>query len=113
MTTSEKIEERLNWFRTRLKETKHTPRTQRRYLQVARHFILFLDKRSVTLETAAPPDVSAFIHHELILYRRQQGRPPRNVVDWRCGNARHSLLAAFGPGSVAAVELRLQGGNIC
>ena len=85
MTTSEKIEERLNWFRTRLKETKHTPRTQRRYLQVARHFLLFLDKRSVTLETAAPPDVSAFIHHELILYRRQQGRPPRNVVDWRCG----------------------------
>src|SRR5271167_1913330 len=85
VTTSEKIEERLNWFRTRLKETKHTPRTQRRYFQVARHFLLFLDKRSVTLETAAPPDVSAFIHDELILYRRQQGRPPRNVVDWRCG----------------------------
>ena len=85
MTTSEKKEERLNWFRTRLKETKHTPRTQRRYLQVARHFLLFLGKRSVTLETAAPPDVSGFIHHELILYRRQQGRPPKNVVDWRCG----------------------------
>ena len=98
MTTSEKIEERLNWFRTRLKETKHTPRTQRCYLQVARHFLLFLDKRSVTLETVAPADVSAFVHRELILYRRQQGRPPKNVVDWRCGsNARHSLLAAVGP----------------
>src|ERR1017187_7164869 len=63
LTTSE-IEERLTWFRTCLKEAKHTPRTQRRYLQVARHFLLFLDKRSVTLETATPPDVSAFRSEE-------------------------------------------------
>jgi len=85
VTTSEKIEEQLNWFRTCLKETKHTPRTQRRYIQVARHFLRFLDKRSVTLETAATADVSAFVDRELILYRRQQGRSPESVVDWRCG----------------------------
>ena len=52
---------------------------------MVRHFLLFLGKRSITLETVTPADVNAFIDHELRLYRRKQGRAPANVVDWRCG----------------------------
>jgi integrase/recombinase XerD len=79
------IEARLEWFRARLEEAKQKPRTRQRYLQVARRFLFFLGDRSVPLEDATSADVSAFIDREFTLYRREQGRPPGSVVDWRCG----------------------------
>jgi len=78
-------DEHLDWFRTRLEEERLRPRTRQRYLQVGCRFLSFLCDRSVSLKAATPPDVSAFVERELLLYRREQGRLPQNVVDWRCG----------------------------
>lgn len=78
-------DEHLDWFRTRLEEERLRPRTRQRYLQVGRRLLSFLRDRSVSLKAATSPDVSAFIERELILYRREQGRLPQNVVGWRCG----------------------------
>jgi len=81
----DEIAMRLEWFRKRLEEERLRPRTIQRYLQVARRFLSFLTERSVALEAATPADLSAFIERELGLYRREQGRLPQNVVNWRCG----------------------------
>lgn len=88
------IETRLEWFRNLLEEEGLKPRTIQRYLQVGRRFLSFLTDRSVALEAAAPADLSAFIERELALYRREQGRLPQNVVNWRCGltHSIHYLL---------------------
>ena len=48
-------------------------------------FLSFLGDRSVALEVATPADLSAFIVRQLVLCRREQGRLPQNVVNWRCG----------------------------
>ncbi|MBI1956565.1 MAG: tyrosine-type recombinase/integrase [Acidobacteria bacterium] len=79
------IETRLEWFRKRLEEEGLRPRTIQCYLQVGRRFLSFLSYRSITLESATPADLSAFIERELVLYRRDQGRLPQNTVNWRCG----------------------------
>jgi site-specific recombinase XerD len=79
------IDTRLEWFRKRLEEERLRPRTIQRYLQVSRRFLSFLSDRSVLVEAATPADLSAFIERDLALYRREQGRLPQNVVNWRCG----------------------------
>jgi len=88
------IAARLAWFRSQLVEAHHTPGTVRRYLQVARHFLTYLDKRAVAVEAAQPADVSRFLARELAAYFQSQGRPPHRLVDWRCGLTAgvHALL---------------------
>ena len=82
---SNEMETRLEWFRKRLEEQGLRPRTIQRYLQVGRRFLSFLPDRSIRLEAVIPSDLSAFIERELVLYRREQGWLPQNVVNWRCG----------------------------
>src|SRR5262249_40132996 len=55
---------------------------------------LYLNARSISVETAEQVDVSRFIDCELHRFRRVQGRRPRQLVQWRCGltSGVHALL---------------------
>ena len=88
------IDSRLDCFRKALDEAGRGAGTVRRYIQVARRFLIDLNDRSIPVDAAKPADVSRFIDIELRRYRRKHGRSPRQPVDWRCAltGGIHELL---------------------
>ncbi len=89
------IATRLAWFRSQLGKAHHTPGTVRRYVQVGRRFLAYLDRRAVAVEAAQLKDVARFLVEELAAFHNKtRGRPPHGVVNWRCGLTAgvHALL---------------------
>lgn len=110
-----KAELQLIGFRKALAEGAYGEGTVRRYLEDARHFLRYLNRRSILLEGAKPADVTQFLEWELRAFRRKHGHLPRRLVQWRCGwtTGIHALLHhAQGqwppPGSAHPWLLRLQ-----
>lgn len=77
---------RLEEFEVYLTTHRYTAAIQRRYLLLARRFVDYLGKKSITVEAARALDVEKFIEWELRSWRRRRGRDPRNVVEWRRRN---------------------------
>lgn len=110
-----KTESELIDFRRALVEGTYCDATVRRYLEDARHFLRYLNRRSIPLEGAKTADVTRFLEWELRAFRRKHGHLPPRLVQWRCGwtTGIHALLRlAQGqwppPGSIHPWLLRLQ-----
>ena len=88
------LESRVQALKERLHREQLRPDTVRQYLEHARLFLSYLERRCVPLEHVTPQDVEAFIFERLRIYRRKHGRSPRRFVRWRCEytKAIHRLL---------------------
>ena len=88
------VDSQLDGFRIALNETGRTRGTVWNYIHIARRFLLYLNARSIAVETVGQPDVSRFIDIELDGFRRKHGQRPRRLVQWRCGltSGIHALL---------------------
>jgi site-specific recombinase XerD len=88
------LEARVQAFKETLQQERLRPDTIRQYIEQARLFLAYLDRKQVLLERAAPQDLDGFIGDRLRVYRRQHGHLPRRLVRWRCEytKAIHRLL---------------------
>jgi integrase/recombinase XerD len=90
-----------------------SPRTIPSSLSNARCFLRYLKEHGKTLASVQPEDVSSYLKARLALYRRRNGRTPRNTAGWRYGEmgSIHRLLrlaqGQWPPARAAANELEL------
>jgi site-specific recombinase XerD len=78
------LESRVKRLREELRAEGLQPDTVRQYLESARLFLGFLERRGIEPERVAPEDIGAFISSRLKIYRKRYGRSPRRFVRWRC-----------------------------
>jgi integrase/recombinase XerD len=73
---------------------RYSVRIRNRYLAVAANFLRFLDRRRISVKTAMPTDVSAYLGCELRRFRRNRGHSPLSLRGWRASHTTgiHQLL---------------------
>lgn len=88
------LERRIAGFAAHLHRRHYSRSAVINYRIVARRFLAFLERRTVTVDHARPAEVAAFIADERRRYRRRHGREPEDLVIWRCSLscAVHELL---------------------
>ena len=73
----------LDRVERQLQEDGLTPWSIRRYLQVARHFLLYLQGRKRTIRAVTPSDLQLYLRGQWCRFKRDCGRPPRDPTSWR------------------------------
>jgi site-specific recombinase XerD len=77
------LESRVQVFKKTLQKEQLQPDTVRQYLEQARLFLAYTERRDLSLERVTPQDLDEFIFERLKIYRRRYGRSPRRHVHWR------------------------------
>lgn len=88
------IDSYLAALREHLKTNQYSPKVAGRCLAVGEHFLQFLERRQVAIETAQPQHVQAYLKEARRIYRRTHGRIPANHAGWQCSHTSgvHMLL---------------------
>jgi site-specific recombinase XerD len=77
------LESRVQAFKETLQHEQLRPETVRQYLEQARLFIAYVDRRQLSLERVTPQNLDEFIAERLRIYRGRYGHSPRRPVHWR------------------------------
>jgi hypothetical protein len=88
------LESRVELFKKGLEQERFHPSTVRQYIEHARLFLVYLERREVSLEHATPKDLDGFIDERLRIYREKHERTPNWLIGWRAQqtSAAHRLL---------------------
>jgi hypothetical protein len=66
-----------------LKKADFAPPTLAHYLFRARHFLQYLESRTIAVKEVKPADLRAYRSRQLTAYRKKHGRYPLNLRQWR------------------------------
>jgi integrase/recombinase XerD len=74
----------LEQLTTHLRAERYSASVQRRYPQIAQHFLTYIERLDISIETVRSPDIEEFLRRRLRLFRKQHGRAPLHLRRWRC-----------------------------
>jgi integrase/recombinase XerD len=74
----------LEQLTTYLKAERYSASVQRRYPQIAQHFLTYIERLDISIETVRSPEIEEFLRRKLRLFRKQHGRAPLHLRRWRC-----------------------------
>ena len=88
------LESCVESFKKGLEQEHLRPGKVRQYVEQARLFLAYLERRQVSPEHATRKDLEGFIAERLRIYRQKHGRPPTQLISWRAEQtkAAHRLL---------------------
>lgn len=73
----------LEQFTGHLSKKRYSPKVIKRYSSVARHFLLFLERKHVQATSTQPRDIAMYLKRELTIFRKRHARAPFSQRAWQ------------------------------